>query len=446
MAVNIEIKHTKDITIESIIKLSKLNYGVLDNNYSLIQNEIGKYTILYDNNCIGRGIELSKDNESIYLRLPLPTTTSEIELFYNLTETICKKLKIKEFYCDEEPTTLGFTYHFIEKYKELSINAIYDIENKIINREADQFIIFGALNPITLGNKEITEIDGSLENFEILLNRLQQLDVFYANPILYQRKDETLFGVYYVGEEIDTVVPTKPYVPFNIKEKITSWYVMIPDKTSIPYEDFINNINKTNYYDNNHIIVSLTENNIKDLAKYSVDMITNEKREVIYLGKTLDNGYNHSNKIKNLKLDLDDLAGYNHLAIYLRYFTEHNLLSKELLRTFPELPNIVKEGKQDLREIICNNKVFSGCLKANHFNDLAKKFSKQFYVFNTESQAFYPRCVDVYAEEYFGKEKYNSKEFYNEAYLFVPYNEDYYQGLSKYIDEAWHKFLEKQDN
>ena len=34
------------------------------------------------------------------------------------------------------------------------------------------------------------------------------------------------------------------------------------------------------------------------------------------------------------------------------------------------------------------------------------------------------------------EEKYNCEEYKNEAYLFVPYNEKYYQGLSKYIDEA----------
>ena len=444
MAVNIEIKHNQNITLDSIIQLSKLKYGVLDNHYTLIPKKIGKYTILYDQDCIGRGIELSQEGASIYLSLPLPTTVREINLLYQLTESICKRLKVKEFYCDEELSTLDFAYHFISKYQEISLNALYDIEAKIMNREVEQFILFGALNPISLGQSEMVEIDGSLEIFELLMNRLQQLDVFYATPVLYQRKDGTLFGVYYVGEEIATVVPTRPYVPFDIPDKISSWYVMIPDKTSIPYEEFIQNLKQTDYYDNNHIIVSLTEDDIRSLTQYSVDMITNEKKKSTYLGKIFDNGYNHSNKIKRLNLEIDELAGFNHLAIYLRFFAERNLLSEELFSSFPELSTMVKENKQDLRQIIRNNEIFNGCLRADHFHDLVKAFSKEFYIFNSEDVAFYPKCVDIYAEEYFGSEKYHCKEFQNEAYLFVPYDEEYYQGLSKYIEEAWNKFLEKQ--
>ena len=52
----------------------------------------------------------------------------------------------------------------------------------------------------------------------------------------------------------------------------------------------------------------------------------------------------------------------------------------------------------------------------------------------------FPHCVDMHALSVLGEEKYNCAEYKNEAYLFVPYNEEYYQGLSKYIDEAYKKF------
>ena len=63
----------------------------------------------------------------------------------------------------------------------------------------------------------------------------------------------------------------------------------------------------------------------------------------------------------------------------------------------------------------------------------------KFYVFNNENG--YPACVDKVAEEYFGTEKYNSEEYKNEAYLFVPYDEDYYTKLSKYIDESFNEYI-----
>ena len=44
--------------------------------------------------------------------------------------------------------------------------------------------------------------------------------------------------------------------------------------------------------------------------------------------------------------------------------------------------------------------------------------------------------MDRYARSYFGDE-FKNRKFKGEAYLFVPYDEDYFVGLSKYIEEAW---------
>lgn len=151
----------------------------------------------------------------------------------------------------------------------------------------------------------------------------------------------------------------------------------------------------------------------------------------------LDNGYTHNKKIKTLSLDTDSLAGYNHVAIFLRWMSEHNLLSEKLLNEYPELPNIIKENKVDLRLIIKEVPLFAHRLALVHFNDIGQDFAREFYVFGKQG---YPTFVDQYAEKILGTEKYNSEECKNEAYLFVPYDEDYYHGLSKYIDEAFEQY------
>lgn len=64
MAVNIEIKKkdiSKEITIQKVAKMKKLNYGVSDANYILDWNKSDQYTVLFDSNCIGRGFEASID-------------------------------------------------------------------------------------------------------------------------------------------------------------------------------------------------------------------------------------------------------------------------------------------------------------------------------------------------------------------------------------------------
>ena len=88
--------------------------------------------------------------------------------------------------------------------------------------------------------------------------------------------------------------------------------------------------------------------------------------------------------------------------------------------------------------------IFNGTLKLGYFNDLGRRFSLAYYVFNSSEDRYYPRCVDIYAEKFFGTAKYNSEEFKDEAYLFVPYDEDYYQGLSRYIDDAFKRFIGSQ--
>lgn len=158
-------------------------------------------------------------------------------------------------------------------------------------------------------------------------------------------------------------------------------------------------------------------------------------------GKAYDNGATHQRKIGQKKLKVDPLAGYNHLAIFLRWMKEHDLLSETLT-------NLVLELKQDMdwREIIDEVAAFDGKLKKGHFNELGNAFAKIFYLFNGSTKKTYPSCVDEYAKQYFGLDKYNSEEFQDEAYLFVPYDEAYYQGLSAFIDEAYQQFIEKGEN
>lgn len=73
----------KKMSIQEIIGYTNLSYGVCDENYRLIENEIAKHTLLYDNAKPARGIDISMDEFDVVLQLSLPTTPSEIQLFYN---------------------------------------------------------------------------------------------------------------------------------------------------------------------------------------------------------------------------------------------------------------------------------------------------------------------------------------------------------------------------
>ena len=51
--------------------------------------------------------------------------------------------------------------------------------------------------------------------------------------------------------------------------------------------------------------------------------------------------------------------------------------------------------------------------------------------------------MDAYALRYFGPERYHSEEFQDEAYLFVPFDEDYYQAMARVIRERWEGWEEQ---
>ncbi len=70
-----------------------------------------------------------------------------------------------------------------------------------------------------------------------------------------------------------------------------------------------------------------------------------------------------------------------------------------------------------------------------------REFSRQFYVFRGGKG--YPSCVDQCALDIFGPVKFNSLEFQDEAYLFLPWDKQTRQVLSGYIDRAWQEFYEQ---
>ena len=161
-----------------------------------------------------------------------------------------------------------------------------------------------------------------------------------------------------------------------------------------------------------------------------------------YWGKTIDDGNDHLSKIERLNLNVDRLAAFNHIAIFFRWGFEHGLLNEKLFEAISNLNEIMMSQSVDLREIISDKDYFDGKIRRLHFNEKGRKFLDEFYAFYTKGYAY---CVDRYAEKYWGQEKYNSIEFQNEAYLFVPFDEEYYKGLSKYVEQAYKTFCIEQD-
>ena len=117
---------------------------------------------------------------------------------------------------------------------------------------------------------------------------------------------------------------------------------------------------------------------------------------------------------------------------------ERDLVCEEFRLAHEEVVNAIREGRYhtDLR-IFMNHKL-RGCLLNRFFTRVGQDFAAWYYDFDAaEGAPCYPGDVDAHALAFFGEEKYHSDEFQDEAYLFVPWGEEYYRGMSRFIDEKF---------
>ncbi len=157
----------------------------------------------------------------------------------------------------------------------------------------------------------------------------------------------------------------------------------------------------------------------------------------------IDTVESHSSKIEQKQLDTPMISGANHIAAYFRWIMEHNMLGEDFVEFFEEEIQAIRDNKNDIRKFIINS--LSGEFLYDMLNDEGADFTKYYYGFYRDSdEPCYPGDVDNVALDYFGEEKYNCDEFGDEAYLFVPYNKDYYKAICGYINKAYKTFIKNQ--
>ena len=149
----------------------------------------------------------------------------------------------------------------------------------------------------------------------------------------------------------------------------------------------------------------------------------------------MDDASYHLESIEEKELPIDPINAYNHMAIYLRWCMEHDLMGEDFLKEYSEVAKQVKAdpASVDLREFIRDE--LDGCLFSVLFNQQGRAFAGYYY--GEGDSPYYPADVDDNALCFFGPERYHSDEFQDEAYLFIPFDEDYYQAMAEVIEERF---------
>ena len=157
--------------------------------------------------------------------------------------------------------------------------------------------------------------------------------------------------------------------------------------------------------------------------------------DIAYDSSVMDDGMWHVESIYEKNLPVDTITAYNHMAIYLRWCIEHNLMSMEFLNQYWNEAMEVKltPDEVDLRVFIRDN--LNGQLTFDLFDEEGEAFSNYYYGYGEEPH--FTSDIDDYALKYFGPARYHSDEFKDEAYLFIPFDEEYYRQMAQIIQDRW---------
>ena len=149
----------------------------------------------------------------------------------------------------------------------------------------------------------------------------------------------------------------------------------------------------------------------------------------------MDDAAWHLKSIQEKGLPVDEINAYNHMAIYLRWCMEHDLMSAEFMERYWEQvqPFMADLSRANLRGFIRDQ------LKGQLFGALFNKEGAAFagYYYGEADSPYFPSDIDNYALEYFGSEQYYSDKFQDEAYLFIPFDENYYQAMAKVMEKRF---------
>lgn len=151
----------------------------------------------------------------------------------------------------------------------------------------------------------------------------------------------------------------------------------------------------------------------------------------------LDEAAPHLESIREKCLPVDELNAFSHLAIYLRWCIEHDLMSESFCRRWPDIVEAVRTNPAEacLREWLRDK--LKGELHASIFNDRGADFACYYYGDLHEYTPHYTMDVDIHAVSRIGVERNFSDEIQDEAYLFLPFDEDYYREMARIIERRY---------
>lgn len=143
----------------------------------------------------------------------------------------------------------------------------------------------------------------------------------------------------------------------------------------------------------------------------------------------------HSFSIKDNKLDVDPINAVNHIAILFRYMFENQMIASFIVDNFSDEDKdiILGKSKTDLRQFLIER--FNGIIDRRICNAKGLTFLNQYYNMDPKVYPRFASDIDSYALRSLGVKKYFSKKLHTDGYLFVNYNDSYYNNMKAVIEQ-----------
>ena len=280
MSISVEINLPKGAEVKPVELIPEgLEFGEYGENYILREAAADSSSIIvYDPNKIGRGIMIDKDNDKLTLEMAAVTGPEEIKLYYSIIRNICERFGIAVFSLNDQLASPKEIENYIKHDIENAEAGLIIFTTKLEHGEEKYLTVFGAMNPIAVGLKDLRSIGADAEKFGDFIHEKQSVNAYYAGPQLYSNpEDGSLLGIYPFQADTYSIMPYEPIKPFYLEEEVGKWmvYLYVSDDMYgyIPFEVFSKHVKDLGRYDETHYFCEVNKYQARGLiADHAVEM------------------------------------------------------------------------------------------------------------------------------------------------------------------------------
>ncbi len=227
MSIDISIEQKglfkKTMPLEVILG-KELRYGCYADVLRLETDKLGDTEfIAYHPAHIARGFSViwnPREKERITLRSLTPSTPEELRDLYGAVKRMTDHWKCT-LEVDGNPMKPDEFQKGFADMLDFDRRSLREMAQRVVSGESGDLTLFSAFWPLVMGKPEAERFLREPNAYAAWLHEKQSVDAYYGKPSFF-RTEEGIVGRYALTEGTRSIFPTKPYVPFGLRDPETS--------------------------------------------------------------------------------------------------------------------------------------------------------------------------------------------------------------------------------